>query len=270
MNPTTSISKISERMDKRTNNFMHFPEFLKILQILGRLVRGAVRTTETHKLRDGVVVKASTSKTKSIQLFIEMMQPLIFILSYIVVIVGVDGFVALPHFNLWKFSHSRGESPQEQSASHFSFISYTSPKATFRSQQVQETAHYARPSKSSSSSSGSSSHSTTSPGTDSSNSIPFGTSPVKIEALKGVVDVIEKNYGKGSIQKLGEAKAMNVETTSSGSITLDMALGGGYPRGRVVEIFGPESSGKTTLALHAIAEVQKSGGGVLCYIYILY
>ena len=200
-----------------------------------------------------------------------MMQPLIFILSYIVYFVGVDGFVTLPHFNLWKFSQSRGESPHEPS-SHFSFISYTSPEAPFRS-PVQQTAHYGRPSKSSSSSSsGSSSHSTTSPGTDSSNSIPFGTSPVKIEALKGVVDVIEKNYGKGSIQKLGDAKSMNVETTSSGSLTLDMALGGGYPRGRVVEIFGPESSGKTTLALHAIAEVQKTGGTVrsLCHIFFLY
>lgn len=67
-------------------------------------------------------------------------------------------------------------------------------------------------------------------------------------------------YGRGSILKLGEAPSMNVATTASGSLTLDMALGGGYPKGRVVEIYGPESSGKTTLALHAVAEVQRAGG----------
>ena len=82
----------------------------------------------------------------------------------------------------------------------------------------------------------------------------------KLEALSGVLYQIERSYGKGSIQKLGTNTAMDVETTSSGSITLDLALGGGYPKGRVIEIYGPESSGKTTLALHAIAEVQKSGG----------
>ena len=80
------------------------------------------------------------------------------------------------------------------------------------------------------------------------------------EALNGVLHSIERCYGKGSIQKLGETPAMNVATTSSGSLTLDIALGGGYPRGRVVEIYGPESSGKTTLALHAVAEIQKNGG----------
>jgi hypothetical protein len=82
----------------------------------------------------------------------------------------------------------------------------------------------------------------------------------KLEALAGVMSIIEKNYGKGSIQKLGEAHSMNIATTSSGSMTMDIILGGGYPRGRVIEIFGPESSGKTTLALHAIAEVQRNGG----------
>jgi len=71
---------------------------------------------------------------------------------------------------------------------------------------------------------------------------------------------IEKQFGKGSIMKLGEAHAVNVETTPTGSLSLDLALGGGIPRGRIVEIYGPESSGKTTLTLHAIAEVQKQGG----------
>lgn len=82
----------------------------------------------------------------------------------------------------------------------------------------------------------------------------------KREALSGVLYQIERSYGKGSIQKLGESTNMNIETISSGSITLDLALGGGLPRGRVIEIYGPESSGKTTLALHAIAEFQKTGG----------
>lgn len=72
---------------------------------------------------------------------------------------------------------------------------------------------------------------------------------------------IEKQFGKGSIMRLGESAHMNVETVSSGSIALDIALGvGGFPRGRVIEIYGPESSGKTTVSLHAIAEVQKIGG----------
>jgi len=82
----------------------------------------------------------------------------------------------------------------------------------------------------------------------------------KQKALQGVLQQIEKTYGRGSIMRLGEMESMKVETTPSGSVTLDAALGGGYPRGRLVEIFGPESSGKTTLALHAIAEVQKAGG----------
>ncbi|CAN0130871.1 unnamed protein product, partial [Discosporangium mesarthrocarpum] len=80
------------------------------------------------------------------------------------------------------------------------------------------------------------------------------------QALDGVLHHIERLYGRGSILKMGDTSAMNIETTSTGSMTLDIALGGGYPRGRVVEIYGPESSGKTTLALHALAEVQKTGG----------
>ncbi|MEM7402444.1 MAG: recombinase RecA [Myxococcota bacterium] len=81
--------------------------------------------------------------------------------------------------------------------------------------------------------------------------------------LKLTLDSIEKQFGKGSVMRLGDAKALwnDVETFSSGSIGLDTALGmGGYPKGRVVEVYGPESSGKTTLALHAIAQVQKNGG----------
>jgi hypothetical protein len=80
-------------------------------------------------------------------------------------------------------------------------------------------------------------------------------------ALDAALSKIEKQFGKGSIMKLGEQADRRVSTVSSGSLTLDVALGvGGYPRGRVVEIYGPESSGKTTVALHAIAEVQKDGG----------
>ena len=82
----------------------------------------------------------------------------------------------------------------------------------------------------------------------------------KKEALEGVLHQIERSYGRGSILKLGETNRMEVACTSTGSLNLDIALGGGYPKGRVVEIYGPESSGKTTLALHAIAEVQKEGG----------
>lgn len=82
----------------------------------------------------------------------------------------------------------------------------------------------------------------------------------KDQALKLAVDQIEKQFGKGSIMRLGEAHAVNVETIPTGSLGLDLALGGGIPKGRVVEIYGPESSGKTTVCLHAVAEVQKSGG----------
>ena len=82
----------------------------------------------------------------------------------------------------------------------------------------------------------------------------------KAKALGLALETIEKQFGKGSIMKLGESRTMAVECISTGSLSLDMALGGGIPRGRVVEIYGPESSGKTTLTLHAIAEVQKSGG----------
>jgi recombination protein RecA len=81
------------------------------------------------------------------------------------------------------------------------------------------------------------------------------------KTLDQVMADIEKQFGKGSIMKLGEQKHMEVETTSSGSLMLDIALGvNGFPKGRIIEIFGPESSGKTTVALHAIAEVQKKGG----------
>lgn len=82
----------------------------------------------------------------------------------------------------------------------------------------------------------------------------------KAKALDQVLSQIEKQYGKGAIMRLGDAANMKVETVPSGALTLDLALGGGYPKGRIVEIFGPESSGKTSVALHAIAEVQKQGG----------
>ena len=82
----------------------------------------------------------------------------------------------------------------------------------------------------------------------------------KTKALGLALDQIEKQFGKGSIMKLGESTHTKVETVPTGAISLDVALGGGIPRGRVVEIYGPESSGKTTLTLHAIAEVQKAGG----------
>ncbi|WP_204101956.1 MULTISPECIES: recombinase RecA [Spirulina sp. CCY15215] len=84
--------------------------------------------------------------------------------------------------------------------------------------------------------------------------------PEKEKALKLVLNQIERNFGKGAIVRLGDATRMRVETIPTGALTLDLALGGGLPKGRIVEIYGPESSGKTTLALHAIAEVQKSGG----------
>ncbi|MBU0981883.1 recombinase RecA [Patescibacteria group bacterium] len=80
------------------------------------------------------------------------------------------------------------------------------------------------------------------------------------KALELAMSQIEKDFGTGSIMKMGETTHMNVETTPTGSLSLDIALGGGIPRGRVVEIYGPESSGKTTITLHMIAEVQKRGG----------
>ncbi|MDR2810891.1 MAG: recombinase RecA [Tannerellaceae bacterium] len=83
----------------------------------------------------------------------------------------------------------------------------------------------------------------------------------KLKALRVAMDKIEKTYGKGSIMKMGDKTVEQIEVIPSGSIALNIALGvGGYPRGRVIEIFGPESSGKTTLAIHAIAEAQKAGG----------
>lgn len=90
-------------------------------------------------------------------------------------------------------------------------------------------------------------------------------SPEKQKALNLVLGQIERNFGKGTIMRLGDATRMKVETIPSGALTLDLALGGGLPKGRVIEIYGPESSGKTTLALHAVAEVQKAGG-VAAYI----
>ena len=82
----------------------------------------------------------------------------------------------------------------------------------------------------------------------------------KQKALALVLGQIERNFGKGAIMRLGEASRMTVETIPTGALTLDLALGGGLPKGRVIEIYGPESSGKTTVALHALAEVQKAGG----------
>ena len=83
----------------------------------------------------------------------------------------------------------------------------------------------------------------------------------KLKALQLTLDKLDKTYGKGSVMKMGDVASENIEVIPSGSLGLDLALGvGGYPRGRVIEIFGPESSGKTTLALHAMAEAQKAGG----------
>jgi recombination protein RecA len=82
----------------------------------------------------------------------------------------------------------------------------------------------------------------------------------KLKALGLAMDQITKQFGDGSIMKLGEAHKVDVELIPSGALSLDIALGGGYPKGRIIEIYGPESSGKTTLTLHAIAEVQKAGG----------
>jgi len=82
----------------------------------------------------------------------------------------------------------------------------------------------------------------------------------KLKALGLAQEQINKQFGDGAIRRLGDTKTIDVELVSSGSLSLDLALGGGYPRGRILEVYGPESSGKTTLALHAIAEVQRSGG----------
>ena len=83
----------------------------------------------------------------------------------------------------------------------------------------------------------------------------------KLKILQSTLDKIEKNYGKGSVMKLGDQASVKVDVISTGSINLDAALGvGGFPKGRIIEIYGPESSGKTTLAIHAIAECQKEGG----------
>ena len=83
----------------------------------------------------------------------------------------------------------------------------------------------------------------------------------KMKALEAALGQIEKQFGKGSVMKLGDFTAMNVEAIPTGALSLDIALGiGGIPRGRIIEVFGPESSGKTTLALHVIAEAQKMGG----------
>ena len=88
-----------------------------------------------------------------------------------------------------------------------------------------------------------------------------GQQSEKLKALQAAMAKIEKDFGKGSIMKLGEEKIDNIQVIPTGSVGLDYALGvGGYPRGRIVEIYGPESSGKTTLAIHAIAEAQKQGG----------
>ncbi len=83
----------------------------------------------------------------------------------------------------------------------------------------------------------------------------------KLKALQLTLDKIDKTYGKGTVMKLGDEAVEEMECISTGSLTLDLALGiGGFPKGRVIEIYGPESSGKTTLAIHAIAEAQKAGG----------
>jgi len=83
----------------------------------------------------------------------------------------------------------------------------------------------------------------------------------KLKALQLTLDRLDKTYGKGTVMKMGDVSESEIEVISTGSLGLDYALGvGGYPKGRVIEIYGPESSGKTTLTLHAIAECQKAGG----------
>ncbi|MEY4215930.1 MAG: hypothetical protein RLZZ68_386, partial [Bacteroidota bacterium] len=83
----------------------------------------------------------------------------------------------------------------------------------------------------------------------------------KLKALQLTMEKLDKTFGKGAVMKLGDSPVEKVDVIPSGSLTLDLALGiNGYPKGRIVEIYGPESSGKTTLAIHAIAEIQKQGG----------
>ena len=83
----------------------------------------------------------------------------------------------------------------------------------------------------------------------------------KNKALDAAISQITDNFGKGSVMKLGETRAMDIESVSTGSLSLDLALGiGGLPKGRIIEVYGPESSGKTTLALQVVAEAQKAGG----------
>ena len=98
---------------------------------------------------------------------------------------------------------------------------------------------------------------------------PSENSSAKLTAIRLAMDQIEKQYGKGSIMRLGEKADVRfkIDVVPTGSIALDLALGvGGFPRGRIIEIYGPEASGKTTLALHVIAEAQKRGGQCLgCY-----
>ncbi len=90
--------------------------------------------------------------------------------------------------------------------------------------------------------------------------VPKVASEEKLKALGLAQEQINKQFGDGAIRRLGDTKTIDVELLSSGALSLDLALGGGYPKGRVIEIYGPESSGKTTLTLHAIAEIQRNGG----------
>ena len=90
---------------------------------------------------------------------------------------------------------------------------------------------------------------------------PQNQMEAKLQALRAAMAKIEKDFGKGSVMKLGDQQIDKIDVIPSGSLGLDLALGvGGYPKGRIIEIYGPESSGKTTLAIHAIAEAQKQGG----------
>ncbi len=91
-------------------------------------------------------------------------------------------------------------------------------------------------------------------------SLATSASSVKVDAIKAALEQIKKKYGDGAIMEMGDTPNVQIEKVSSGSLSLDIALGGGMPKGRIIEIFGPESSGKTTLALHTIAEVQRAGG----------